>query len=72
MGIAPGEPLREIPGTVPSLLERRNGCAFASRCAQVQPRCRDSCPPRRGSMVARAVCCAGCTPSKRSRFLRRR
>jgi len=41
---APGQPLVEIPGTVPSLLERRGGCAFADRCAQVQPRCRDRLP----------------------------
>ncbi len=41
---APGEPLLEIPGTVPSLLERRGGCAFAARCPQAQPRCRDRLP----------------------------
>jgi peptide/nickel transport system ATP-binding protein len=40
-----GEPLLEIPGTVPSLLERRGGCAFAERCSQVQPRCREKLPP---------------------------
>ena len=39
-----GEPLLEIPGTVPSLLERRGGCAFADRCSQVQERCRQSLP----------------------------
>ena len=39
-----GEPLREIPGTVPSLLERRAGCAFAARCPQVMPRCREGLP----------------------------
>ena len=39
-----GEPLLEIPGTVPSLLERRGGCAFADRCSQVQERCRHSLP----------------------------
>jgi peptide/nickel transport system ATP-binding protein len=41
---APGEPLREIPGTVPSLLERRGGCAFAARCAHAMPRCTESLP----------------------------
>ena len=41
---APGEPLLEIPGTVPSLLERRGGCAFAARCAHVMPRCRQGLP----------------------------
>ncbi len=39
------EPLVEIPGTVPSLLERRAGCNFASRCAQVMPQCRTHSPP---------------------------
>ena len=39
-----GEPLLEIPGTVPSLLERRGGCSFADRCSQVQPRCRERLP----------------------------
>jgi peptide/nickel transport system ATP-binding protein len=41
---AHGEPLEEIPGTVPSLLERRGGCAFADRCAHAMPRCRESLP----------------------------
>jgi peptide/nickel transport system ATP-binding protein len=41
---ARGEPLEEIPGTVPSLLERRGGCAFADRCKHVQPRCRELQP----------------------------
>jgi peptide/nickel transport system ATP-binding protein len=40
-----GEPLLEIPGTVPSLLERRGGCAFADRCGDVQARCRQQLPP---------------------------
>ena len=44
---APGEPLLEIPGTVPSLLERRGGCAFAPRCAQAMPRCADGLPAER-------------------------
>jgi peptide/nickel transport system ATP-binding protein len=39
-----GEPLVEIAGTVPSLLERRAGCAFADRCPQVQARCREHLP----------------------------
>ncbi len=40
-----GEPLLEIPGTVPSLLERRGGCSFADRCSHVQDRCRQQVPP---------------------------
>jgi peptide/nickel transport system ATP-binding protein len=39
-----GEPLEEIPGTVPSLLERRGGCAFADRCKHVMPACRVGLP----------------------------
>ena len=43
--VAPGQPLEEIPGTVPSLLERGAGCLFADRCAQAMPRCRAELPP---------------------------
>jgi peptide/nickel transport system ATP-binding protein len=39
-----GEPLPEIPGSVPSLLERGKGCAFADRCDHVQDRCRTRLP----------------------------
>ncbi len=41
---AAGEPLEEIPGTVPSLLERRAGCAFADRCRHAMPACRVGLP----------------------------
>ena len=41
---AAGEPLEEIPGTVPSLLERRAGCAFAERCRHAMPKCRVGLP----------------------------
>ena len=43
--VAPGQMLEEIPGTVPSLLERGAGCLFADRCGQVQARCRTQSPP---------------------------
>ncbi len=39
-----GELLEEIPGTVPSLLERKPGCGFADRCKHVLPRCRIESP----------------------------
>jgi peptide/nickel transport system ATP-binding protein len=39
-----GEPLEEITGTVPSLLERRGGCAFAERCRHAMPKCRAGLP----------------------------
>ena len=41
---AAGAPLEEIPGTVPSLLERRAGCAFADRCRHAMARCRVGLP----------------------------
>jgi oligopeptide/dipeptide ABC transporter ATP-binding protein len=39
-----GEDLWEIPGTVPSPLDLPPGCAFAPRCAEVVPRCRQEKP----------------------------
>jgi peptide/nickel transport system ATP-binding protein len=39
-----GEPLAEIPGTVPSPHDRGAGCAFAGRCAHVEARCKQSLP----------------------------
>jgi peptide/nickel transport system ATP-binding protein len=41
---AAGGQLEEIPGTVPSLLERRGGCAFADRCRHAMPACRAGLP----------------------------
>jgi peptide/nickel transport system ATP-binding protein len=59
LGLKPGEPLVEIPGTVPSLLERRAGCTFAPRCPQVQPRCREALPAEAvlGDSSKRRVLC---------------
>jgi peptide/nickel transport system ATP-binding protein len=54
---APGEPLLEIPGTVPSLLERRGGCAFAPRCAQAMPKCAESLPAETQLADGRRVLC---------------
>ncbi len=53
----PGEFLQEIPGTVPSLVERGAGCLFADRCAQVQPVCREQLPPRTTAGPGRTVLC---------------
>ena len=39
-----GARLAEIPGLVPSLKKRIQGCVFAGRCAQVQPVCREVAP----------------------------
>ncbi len=49
--------LAEIPGSVPSLLERGAGCAFADRCAQVQDRCRVSMPAETVLDDGRRVLC---------------
>ncbi|MCP5266097.1 MAG: ABC transporter ATP-binding protein [Burkholderiaceae bacterium] len=54
---AAGEPLEEIPGTVPSLLERRGGCAFADRCRHVESRCRLKQPPQVHIGADRHVLC---------------
>jgi peptide/nickel transport system ATP-binding protein len=42
----PGEPLPEIPGTVPSPNDRNAGCSFSGRCAYVAERCKKSLPAR--------------------------
>ncbi len=52
-----GQPLQEIPGTVPSLLERRGGCTFADRCGQAQPRCQTSVPPSTWVQAGHRVMC---------------
>ena len=51
-----GEDLREIPGTVPSPLDLPPGCAFAPRCAEVVPRCRQE-KPQLGKAAGREVRC---------------
>ena len=53
-----GEPLVEIPGTVPTLLNRQGSCTFADRCSQVQARCFHEQPPETqlGSDRRRVVC----------------
>ena len=44
-GHGPGRKrLAEIAGTVPSLLDRIVGCAFAPRCRYATPRCRNDAP----------------------------
>ncbi len=39
-----GEPLRQIEGIVPSLLNLPAGCAFENRCSNALPECRQSAP----------------------------
>ena len=52
-----GEPLQEIPGSVPSLLERHGGCTFAERCSHVQARCHTSVPPSTWVQPGHRVMC---------------
>jgi oligopeptide/dipeptide ABC transporter ATP-binding protein len=40
----PGEPLAEIPGTVPSPEDWPSGCRFSSRCARAIARCASEAP----------------------------
>jgi peptide/nickel transport system ATP-binding protein len=43
----PGEHLGSIPGIVPSLIGKVEGCAFRSRCDVAQPSCASEVPVRR-------------------------
>ena len=52
-----GKPLQEIPGAVPSLLERKGGCTFADRCSQALPRCRTTVPPSTWVQSGHRVMC---------------
>jgi peptide/nickel transport system ATP-binding protein len=37
--------LEAIPGTVPKLIEPREGCRFAGRCRHASPACLQATPP---------------------------
>lgn len=39
------QPLREIPGVVPSIWQLQTGCPFADRCPETLDRCRAEMPP---------------------------
>ena len=44
--------LAEIPGQVPSMLGRHQGCVFANRCFKAQPECREFAPAERSGRDA--------------------
>lgn len=49
--------LPEIPGVVPSVWERGNGCPFADRCVHVMDRCRSAFPPSFQTGQTQKVAC---------------
>ena len=49
--------LEAIPGTVPKLIEPREGCRFAARCRFAQPDCSDATPPLREIAPGHKVAC---------------
>jgi peptide/nickel transport system ATP-binding protein len=55
--VEPGARLGAIPGIVPSLLGRLQGCAFAARCEHARAACRVSAPPLRRAGPERAWRC---------------
>jgi peptide/nickel transport system ATP-binding protein len=52
-----GKRLKHIPGQVPSLLRLPDGCAFADRCAQCMPQCRQNPPPSLRQVGRQWVAC---------------
>ncbi|APW39868.1 ABC transporter ATP-binding protein [Rhodoferax koreense] len=60
----PGSHLQAIPGVVPSLVGDVQGCAFANRCAHVQPDCAQTPPyvALNGGHAARCVLARAETP----------
>ena len=49
--------LPEIPGVVPSVWKRADGCPFAERCSHVMPKCRQSFPPSYQTGPTQKVAC---------------
>ncbi len=52
----PGQRLKQIRGTMPSLLDLGEGCAFRSRCERASPACEISPPMRSFSSTHHAWC----------------
>ncbi|HEY7248307.1 MAG TPA: ABC transporter ATP-binding protein [Xanthobacteraceae bacterium] len=53
----PPQPLQEIPGMVPALIDLPPGCVFAPRCALADDRCRREYPPYEYESQDQAVAC---------------
>jgi dipeptide transport system ATP-binding protein len=53
---AKGARLPAIPGVVPGLLDRPNGCLFNPRCSFADDKCRTVEPPRQGPDLGEALC----------------
>ncbi len=52
-----GRRLQEIPGTVPSMRDEIEGCAFAPRCRLATDRCRSEAPPLEAKRPGHAAAC---------------
>jgi dipeptide transport system ATP-binding protein len=53
---AQGDRLTAIPGVVPGLHDRPNGCLFNPRCSRADSTCRTIAPPRQGPDLGEALC----------------
>ncbi len=62
-GANDGRRLYQIPGSVPSPLERGPGCAFADRCQQRLPVCATAPPPMTRLSETHAVACFAAHPA---------
>jgi oligopeptide/dipeptide ABC transporter ATP-binding protein len=66
LGMTPDEPLKVIPGKVPSALRWPPGCRFAGRCDYATERCRRQDPPLVEAEQGWAACWLRAPPPKGS------
>ena len=57
LGSAERKALQEIPGVVPPLHLLDRGCAFADRCPQMMPRCKEAYPPETQAGASHVASC---------------
>ena len=57
LGRAERSALQEIPGVVPPLHLLGRGCAFADRCPQMMPRCKEAYPPETQAGASHVASC---------------